>query len=108
MTGCRPYAVQVGNRQLEYTQVGDLERLAMRVLHDDTGARVPLTVPRYGPIPGRHAQSFLSGSASKQALSSNSHREKGGALWESSVRREPEKMIFAAGSPRTPAEFERR
>ena len=90
MTGCRPYAVQVGNRQLEYTKAGDGERLAMRVLRDDTVTRVPLTVPRYDPIPGQHAQSFLSGSASKQALSSTSRREKCGALWES-LRREPEK-----------------
>ena len=92
MTDCRPYAVQVGNRQLEYTKAGDRGRLAMRVLHDDTGARVPLTVPRYDPIPGQHAQSFLSGSASKQALSSNSRHEKCGALWECLARREPEKL----------------
>jgi hypothetical protein len=55
LDGGLPALCCAGTRQLEYTKAGDGERLAMRVLRDNTGARVPLTVPRYDPIPGRHA-----------------------------------------------------
>jgi hypothetical protein len=42
LDGRLPALCFAANRQLEYTKAGDGERLAMRVLHDDTGARVPL------------------------------------------------------------------